>query len=285
MTELTKIKKEISKLSKNFSAVLPNNINVDKFMATLWLEVQKNPKLAECENLLQVAKDVATFGLILGEATQQAYILPFSKNVKEGNVWIKKPVAKLIIGYKGYIAKLEEAGYSIETELVTKRELEEGRFIERRGSVTEIVHEPIREGIRSKDEIVLAYCILKKKDRASIISVLSREEIEEMSKTDSYNQSTKRMEKELGKVWTQNQRLTDFGQMCIKAVIRNVVKKANLMTTNEMSYYEGKRDEEFLKDVIPSKTQNLESFQFENGESLQKEEFKQNDKQQSNLNN
>jgi recombination protein RecT len=273
MTEITildQTKNSIFKAEKSLSAVLPKNFDVKKFMATLWMEVQKTPKLAECENLLEIARDVASFGLIVGGQAQQAYLIPFNKKFQDGNTWKSRMIAQLIIGYKGYITKLEEAGYTVEVEIVTKKELEEGRFEEIRGSETKIIHKPIREGIRDRDNIALAYCIIKGNGTSPVISVLSKEEIEEMAKTDQYNTTTKKKEKKLGNVWIQNQRLTDYGQMCIKTVIRNCVKKVNLRIANEMSAYEGEKEKEMI-DITPSKTANIESLKFENGESLDKD--------------
>ena len=277
MTEITildQTKNSIFKAEKSLSAVLPKNFDVKKFMATLWMEVQKTPKLAECENLLEIARDVASFGLIVGGQAQQAYLIPFNKKFQDGNTWKSRMVAQLIIGYKGYITKLEEAGYTVEVEIVTKKELEEGRFEEIRGSETKIIHKPIREGIRDRDNIALAYCIIKGNGTSPVISVLSKEEIEEMAKTDQYNTTTKKKEKKLGNVWIQNQRLTDYGQMCIKTVIRNCVKKVNLRIANEMSAYEGEKEKEMI-DITPSKTANIESLKFENGESLDKDSSSQ----------
>lgn len=271
LSTLEQTKKQIFSAEKAIKAVLPKNFDVNKFMATLWLEVQKNPELAKCDNLLEIAKDVASFGLIIGGAAHQAYLIPYNKKFKDGNNWKSKMIAQLIIGYKGYITKLEEAGYAIEVELVTKKEVEEGRFEEIRGSETKIMHRPIREGIRDRDNIALAYCIIKGNGSSPVISVLSKEEIEEMAKTDQYNTATKQKEKKLGNVWTQNQRLTDYGQMCIKTLIRNCVKKVNLRIANEMSAYEGEKEKEII-DITPiSKTANLESMTFDNGKSLVEE--------------
>jgi len=177
-TELTIQKKDIFANQKYFEAVLPKNFDVNKFMATLSLEVQKNPKLGKCSNLIEVAKDVASFGLIIGGLAQQSYLIPYSKKSKEGNTWTETMTAQLIIGYKGYVSKLEEAGYSIEVELVTKEELEKGFFQEIRGSNPQIIHNPIRNCVRTKENIALAYCILTKEGKQTFC-VLSKEEIEQ----------------------------------------------------------------------------------------------------------
>jgi phage RecT family recombinase len=249
---IDQVKKKIMASEEAFAAVLPKNFDVKKFIATFCLEVQKNPKLAQCPNLIEVARDVANFGLVIGGLANQAYLIPYQ------NYKTKEYSAQLIIGYKGYITKLEEAGYSVEAEIVTNQEIKEGRFEEKRGSETKITHSPIRSGIRGREDVALAYCVIKSKDNSFVISVLSKEEIEEMAKTEKWveNNGKKSKERSLGNVWTQNQRATDFGQMCIKTVIRNAIKRVNLKIANEMSVYEGQRDQEIesIKDITPSKT-------------------------------
>jgi phage RecT family recombinase len=238
-TKLEILKREIfnPKTSKGFEALLPKNFDIKQFCASLWLEVQNNEKLQKCNNILDLARDCANFGLLPNTLAGQCYFIPF------------KDKAKLIIGYKGYITKLEEAGYTIECELVTKEEIEQERFEEIRGSEVRIIHRPLRNGIRDRANIALAYAIVRKEGLSPIITVLSKEEIEEIAKTEKWEGSSKT--RQLGNVWIQNQRLTDYGQMCLKTVIRNVAKKVNLAIANEMSAYEGKRDEQ-IKDVTPS---------------------------------
>ena len=106
------------------------------------------------------------------------------------------------------------------------------------------MHSPIRTGIRTQENIALAYCIIKHKENPPVISVLSKEEMEEMAKKEQYIDKEK--VRTLGNVWQSKERSTDYGQMCIKTVIRNAVKRVNLQIANEMSAYEGKRDSEIV---------------------------------------
>lgn len=264
-------KKDIFANQKYFEAVLPKNFDVKKFMATLSLEVQKNEKLGQCTNLIEVAKDVASFGLIIGGLAGQSYLIPYNQKYKEGNSYKSRMVAQLIIGYKGYITKLEEAGYFVEAEIVTKEEVEKGCFKEIRGSQTQIIHNPIRSGIRTRENIALAYCVIRHKENPPVVAVLSKEEIEEMAKTEQWIDGAngkKEKIRGLGNVWQGKQRATDYGQMCIKTVIRNAVKKVNLQIANEMSAYEGKRDSEIITEEKELKIINdLPKVQFEDDEA------------------
>lgn len=264
---LDNLKREIfSPIStKGFQALLPKNFDVKQFAASLWLEVQNNDKLQLCINIIDLARDCANFGLLPNGLTGQCYLIPFYNKKKNAYE------AKLIIGYKGYITKLEESGYTIECELVTKDEVDQGKFEEIRGSEVKIIHRPLRTGIRDRDSIALAYAIVRKEGLAPVISVLSKEEIEEMAKTEKWQKNGSKT-RQLGNVWTQGQRQTDYGQMCLKTVIRNVAKKVNLAIANEMSAYEGKRDEGVMKDVTPSKTANIpKNLNFENGDDVTQE--------------
>jgi phage RecT family recombinase len=244
----------IIKSEKAFEAVLPKSFDVQKFIATFCLEVQKNEKLARCTNLIEVGRDVANFGLVVGGLANQAYLIPFDKKKNIDGKWTTETTAQLIIGYRGYITKLEEAGYTVEAEIVTNEEIDKGFFEEIRGSETKIIHRPIRKGIRNRENIALAYCVIKGNNTPPVISVLSKEEIEEMAKTDKWveGQNGKKVkERGLSNVWLNEDRITDFGQQCIKTVIRNTVKKVNLRIANEMSAYEGQRDAEIMKDITP----------------------------------
>lgn len=263
-TAIDKAKKMIISSEQAFAAVLPKNFDVKKFIATFCLEVQKNEKLALCDNLIEVGRDVANFGLIIGGLANQAYLVPFQ------NYKTKRYTAKLIIGYRGYITKLEEAGYTVETEIVTEQEIENGFFQEIRGSETKIIHNPIRKGIRTRENIALAYCIIKGSNTPPVVSVLSKEEIEEMAKTTEWINGKKQTR--LSDVWLNDERVTDYGQQCLKTVIRNCVKRVNLKIANEMSAYEGEKQEELIKEIVSqSKTALLESIKFEDGEPLVKE--------------
>lgn len=277
LSVMDQAKSLIMKNEKAFEAVLPENFNVKKFIATFCLEVQKNPKLANCTNLIEVARDVASFGLVIGGLANQAYLIPFDKKKKVGTQWISETTAQLIIGYRGYITKLEEAGYTVEVEIVTNEEIDKGCFQEIRGSETKIVHSPIRKGIRDRENIALAYCIIKGNNTAPVISVLSKEEMEEMAKTDKWvdgDNGKKVKERGLSNVWLNQDRTTDFGQQCIKTVIRNCVKKVNLRIANEMSAYEGQRDAEIMKDITPiSKTASAHAMP-----SVIEESFNENQK-------
>ncbi len=155
LSPLDNLKKEIfsPKVTKGFEALLPKNFDVRQFGASLWLEVQNNDKLQQCINIIDLARDCANFGLLPNGLAGQCYFIPFFNKKKNAYE------AKLIIGYKGYITKLEEAGHTIECELVTKNELEQERFEELRGSEVKIIHRPFREGIRDKDKQITVKCV------------------------------------------------------------------------------------------------------------------------------
>jgi phage RecT family recombinase len=223
-TKLQILRKNIKNNTEKFKMKIKGTtLDIDKFQSSLSSALTKNVKLQNCNNFIQLAHDVASFGLYPDTSAQHAHIIPFKNS------------AKLIIGYRGYLKKLDEAGYFVDCELVTKTEIEEGRFKEIRGTTQQIIHEPIRSGIRDRNNIAAVYCIIRHKDPQSnylVSSVISIEEINEM------------VSKDKGSVWSSQARKTDYGQMVLKTAIRNCVKKVALDSVNEMSNYEAKRDEE-----------------------------------------
>jgi len=206
------------------SQALGAKANIDEFLSNVLVEIGKSPALQACtiDSILQCAIDSANFGLIPNKQLGHAYLIPYAKE------------CTLQIGYKGYIKKFAENGMTIDAEIVTKREVAEERFKETRGSSPYIFHEPIREGVRTKTDIALVYAIGKKAGVADTIAVMSLEEVIAVSKTK-------------GSVWKSTERDTDYGQMCLKTVIRRLSKLVGIDVVTRMSSYEGEKEEYISK--------------------------------------
>ena len=65
MSNLQIVKKQLFSSEEALRAILPKDFDVMKFMATFFMEVKNNPKLASCNNIIDVAKAVKTINLIL----------------------------------------------------------------------------------------------------------------------------------------------------------------------------------------------------------------------------
>ena len=219
-----------------------------KALSCMTVECTKNPTLSKCTkiSILQALLDAAHFGLVPNRQAGHAYPIPYR------NKHTKQQEAQLIIGYKGYIKKFDEEGWNVEVELVSKKEVATERFVEVRGTRTEIMHRPLREEILTEKNIALAYAIAKKVGREPIPVVMTIDEILEAAKTqiwqDGENGEKGKYVKGMKGVWKSEDRETDFGQMCKKTVIRRLASVAPVETISLMHNYEGQRD---MKDVTP----------------------------------
>lgn len=221
---------------ERFARAYQDNEVALKALSTIALECSKNDLLANCSkiSLLQSGLDAANLGLIPNRLTGHAYLIPY-KNKKDYE-------AQLQIGYRGYVAKYEEAGYSVEAELVTNEEIENGRFEEERGTHSKIIHKPIRKGIRNETNIALGYAIARKEGREPLFIVMSLEEIVESAKTLKWDDSLKKKVPSLGNVWKSEDRETDFGQMCKKTLLKRLSSIVPIASVSAMANYEFERD-------------------------------------------
>lgn len=212
---------------------------VKKAISAVTLEVARSPELQKCsrDSILQAIIDSANFGLIPNKLSGHAYLIPY------------KGVCTLQIGFKGYIDKFDEVGWSVECEAVTLKEIELGLFKEIRGTTTMLEHRPCRDQIQTEENIALVYAIAKKAGREPIVEVMSLATIMEVAKTQVWKDGKRTMG--LKGVWTAGDRDTDFAEMCKKTVIRRLGKRTPIKVVNEMSSYEGTRDE--MIDVTPQK--------------------------------
>ena len=84
LTPLENLKREVfnPKVTKGFEALLPKNFDVQQFTASLWLEIQNNSKLQACDNIIDLARDCANFGLLPNGLAGQCYFIPYKNKAK-----------------------------------------------------------------------------------------------------------------------------------------------------------------------------------------------------------
>ena len=217
----------------------------EKFVSSVLLEVARNPQLEHCTpaSIMECVIDSANYGLIPNKLAGQAWLIPYNNSYKVDGNWVKKLECTLQVGYKGYVNKFAENGWVVEVELVTIKEMEEGRFTEIRGSNPGITHSPIRdETIRVRDNIALGYAVARSHGMPSIYAVMTRKEIESAAKYEKAHAKG---------AWKAQDRETDYAEMCKKTVIRRLGKHCPISIVNEISSYEGEQEERILKDVTP----------------------------------
>jgi phage RecT family recombinase len=237
---------------KRLQQALPKHINIEEFTSNLFLEIYNNKLLQKCSftSLLKVAIDAANFGLIPNSKRGHVWLIPYNIYDKVSKTYIYE--AQLQIGYKGYIKKLYDNGIIIESEIVTNEEIEKDRFEEVRGSNSSIMHKPIRKGIRTKEQIALAYAVAHINDKQKIIEVMSLEEIEESAKTDFFNTEKNKKERILRGVWC-SKRLTDYIEMLKKTTIKRVAKRCPIDIAQKMVNYEIEQENKIIDTTFQPK--------------------------------
>lgn len=262
-----------NKIKARLAQALGKKANIEEFLSNVLIEIGRSDDLKACsyDSILQCAIDSANFGLVPNKTLGHAWLIPYNNYNKATKKSTKE--AQLQIGYKGYIKKFLENGMNVEVETVTNEEIEKSCFEEIRGSDPKITHKPIRTEMRTEENIALAYAIGRKKGFEDIIEVMGVEDIKEAAKQEFYDTSAKKKVRQLKGAWISKDRLTDFGEMCRKTVLRRLAKFSGIDVVQKMSSYEGERDK-VLKDVTPRDNSDIQ-------EALTASQ-KQNETQESN---
>lgn len=116
-------------LAKNYMAQIKNFFGDEKqamkFLSSVMADVQKTPKLIECEpmTLINSYMTMAQLGLMPSGVSGEAYVLPYAKNTKVGNQWVSTMQAQFQLGYQGLITLFYRAGgQGLRTEIIRKND-------------------------------------------------------------------------------------------------------------------------------------------------------------------
>ena len=95
-------------------------------MASLLSIVTNNNLLAKAtnESIMTAAMKAATLKLPIEPSLGMAYIVPYNRNEKQGNTWVKINEAQFQMGYKGFIQLAQRSGQirNINCDIVYKEE-------------------------------------------------------------------------------------------------------------------------------------------------------------------
>lgn len=196
-----------------------------KFMSSVMADVQKTPKLLECDptTLINSYMTMAQLGLMPSSVSGEAYVLPY--NNKSGMV------AQFQLGYQGMVTLFYRAGVrSIVSEIVYKND----KF--------EVINaEPIHKpDVFSNDrgEAVGAYVIIELQGGGKIYKVMSKKEILEIGEKFSksyyeFDYTTKKKTENIGKHTPWNENNDPQLWMWKKTVLKQIAK---LVPKNETIY-------------------------------------------------
>ena len=111
-------------VKQKFSEVLDGN--GQQFVASLLSIVTNNNLLAKAtnESIMTTAMKAATLKLPIEPSLGMAYIVPYNRNEKQGNTWVKINEAQFQMGYKGFIQLAQRSGQirNINCDIVYKEE-------------------------------------------------------------------------------------------------------------------------------------------------------------------
>ena len=111
-------------VKQKFSEVLDGN--GQQFVASLLSIVTNNNLLAKAtnESIMTAAMKAATLKLPIEPSLGMAYVVPYSRNEKHGNTWVKINEAQFQMGYRGFIQLAQRSGQirNINCDIVYKEE-------------------------------------------------------------------------------------------------------------------------------------------------------------------
>lgn len=111
-------------VKQKFSEVLDGN--GQQFVASLLSIVTNNNLLAKAtnESIMTAAMKAATLKLPIEPSLGMAYIVPYNRNEKQGNTWVKINEAQFQMGYNGFIQLAQRSGQirNINCDIVYKEE-------------------------------------------------------------------------------------------------------------------------------------------------------------------
>ena len=191
-------------------AILPNNMDMKRFVKTAMIALSKNPALQRCtqESLVRSIIEAAEVGLEPTGMLNRAWLVPYNNKKKgtDGKDYYEEE-AQLAIGYEGLIDLSRRSG---EVRKVTARVVYEGddfRVIQ--GSEERIEHTP---AFLTEDplKITRVYCIVTYRDGTTQHEVMTRSQVDAVrAKAKAKNAAA----------WTES-----YPEMARKTVVRRAMK-------------------------------------------------------------
>lgn len=199
-------------MQAQIKAALPRHMTPERLARIVTTEIRKVPKLAECTpvSFFGAVIQCAQLGLEPGNALGHAYILPYDRNVKDGNGWTKIKEAQLIIGYRGMIDLARRSGQIVS---IDARAVYEGdKFDCRLGLDAHIEHIPDWNNPNRANaaKLTFVYAVAKLKDGGIQFDVMSRSEVEGI--------------RARSKAKDKGPWVDDFAAMALKTVVRRLFK-------------------------------------------------------------
>lgn len=158
----------------SIAQVLPQHVTADKLAKTLFLAVNRTPKLLQCtqSSVLESVMCCAELGLDVSGSLGLGYLVPYGNK------------AQFIPGYRGLIKLARNSGelLSIEADVVCEAD----HFVYEKGSAPRIEFRPKLDGDRGKPRGVYALAVLKSgESQAVYLSISEIEKVRRVSRAGS----------------------------------------------------------------------------------------------------
>jgi recombination protein RecT len=101
--DLALLEQQFKPMTPAIEEVLAGRVDVARFLRTVLVSCERNPKLLECarQSLFNSAMSAAVLGLEVDGVTGQGYLVPF------------KGRAQLVVGYRGFTTLAARSGYTV----------------------------------------------------------------------------------------------------------------------------------------------------------------------------
>ena len=209
----------LEKQGPQFAKAMQSQAGADRLVRIITTEVRRNPKLGQCTvpSMLGAAMLCAQLSLEPGPMAH-AYLIPRRNRSLETRGGPEVHEVNWQLGYRGMLAMANRSG-SIRS-IYADKVCENDRFVERRGSSGEFIHEIDRRNPRG--EVFAYYCYAELADGGYLPPmVLTMDEIWEFrDRSDAWRSAETKVN---GKPWTGKKDSpwhTDEHAMCLKTVVR-----------------------------------------------------------------
>ena len=187
--EYGRLRNQLETRVEDFKMALPAHISPEKFQRTVLTAAQSNPDLLKADraSLITSCMKAAQDGLL--PDGREAAIVTFNTRKKDAQgQWNTVTLAQYMPMVFGLRKKILQSGEisAIETNVVYRREVEEGYFVFEAGTEAMLRHKPmldLEDADLADEHIVAAYSVAVMKDGTKSFEVMRRAEINKVRQT------------------------------------------------------------------------------------------------------
>ena len=220
--------KFVSNVERGVAQALGKSMESGQFIRSLATVINENPDLLRANqvSLAVAVLHAARLGLDLTPALQLAFLAPFNVSKKIDGQWVKLPMVKMMIGYKGFVLLARRSGLcdKVDARAVYQNDL----FEWDEGTEPRIVHRPKMGGDRG--DVTAAYCRAKIKTGGIEFRVVDLPEIEKARRASrgAFEYDAKTHGPDFSRPKKDSPWTTHFAEMAEKTAIRRFFKGFDL---------------------------------------------------------